>query len=122
MEANVNAKRLAACTALLTGLSCAPAAALDAFKIEGAAFLDDEACAAGLEAEGCVLTFSITGKAAKTLYEGMKAKPQKEECTGGLQKVEDSGLNCINNSDTEYKCDFGYHFKERAFGGSGMDC
>lgn len=114
--------RLANCLFLLSGLTSAPALALDAFKIEGSAFIDEEACAKSARAEGCVLTFSITGKVAKTLYDGMKVKAVPEECTGGFQKVEESGLNCIRNSDTEYSCDFGYHFRERSFGGSSMDC
>jgi hypothetical protein len=122
MEANMNVKQFATCLALLTGLTCAPAAALDAFKIEGTAFLDEEACAKSLGAEGCTLSFTLTGKAAKSLFDGMRAKAVKEECTGGMEKSDKSGLHCIKNSATDYTCDFGYHFKEREFGGSSMDC
>jgi hypothetical protein len=121
MESNMNVKRFAGCLALFNGLTCAPAVALDAFKIEGTAFLDEEACAKGMNAEGCALSFQISGKVAKTLYEGMAAEAVQQECTGGLQKVE-GGLNCIKDSETEYYCDFGYHFKEGEFGGSGVDC
>ena len=84
----MNVKWFAGCLVLFTGLACAPAVALDAFKIEGTAFLDEEACAKGLNAEGCVLSFQISGKTAKTLYEGMTAEAVQQECTGGLQKVE----------------------------------
>lgn len=117
----MNVKQLAGCLVLFTGLTCAPAVALDAFKIEGTAFLDEEACAKGLNAEGCILSFQISGKTAKTLYDGMTAKAVQQECTGGLQKVE-GGLNCIKDSETDYTCDFGYNFREGSFGGSGVDC
>jgi hypothetical protein len=121
MESNMNVKQLAGCLLLFTGLICSPAVALDAFKIEGTAFLDEEACAKGLNAEGCILSFQISGKTAKTLYDGMTAKAVQQECTGGLQKVE-GALNCIKDSETDYSCDFGYDFKEGSFGGSGVDC
>jgi hypothetical protein len=117
----MNMKRFAGCLVLITGLICSPAVALDAFKIEGTAFLDEEACAKGLNAEGCILSFQISGKTAKTLYDGMAAEAVQQDCTGGLQKVE-GGLNCIKDSETDYSCDFGYDFKAGSFGGSGVDC
>ncbi|MFN0195047.1 MAG: hypothetical protein ACKVP5_24225 [Aestuariivirga sp.] len=96
--------------------------ALDELKLEGAAFLDEEACAKGLTAEGCNLSFQLTGAAAKTLYDGMADTPVKEECTGGLEKSDGKGLHCIAYEDGTAACDFGYHFGKKEFGGSSVSC
>jgi len=63
----------------LSFLAAAAVGAAGADKLEGEAFLDAEACAKGLKAPGCVLSITVTGKAAKTLYDGMRAKPVREE-------------------------------------------
>jgi hypothetical protein len=108
--------------AALSFLPAAAASAADADKLEGEAFLDEEACAKGLSAPDCVLSFVLTGKAAKTLYDGMRAKPVREECTGGMEKSDKNGLHCIKSDDGTYNCDFGYHFAQRRFAGSAQDC
>ena len=98
------------------------ALALEEFKLEGTAFLDEEACTGGLQAEGCNLSFYLQGAAAKRLYEGMGGEAKREECTGGLEKSDGRGLHCIAYDDDTYACDFGYHFGERAFAGSSSTC
>ncbi len=67
-------------------------------------------------------SFAVEGAAAKALYNGMKGKAVREECTGGLEKTDGSGLHCIKGDDGRYDCDFGYNFKAHAFDGSGQDC
>lgn len=115
------ARTLALCAVL--AVTCGPALAQDAAdKLDGAAYKDEEACAKGLNAEGCILSFFIEGKAAKTLFDGMTEKAEREECTGGLQKFNDSGLACFKYDDGTHTCNFGYHFKEKRFGGSHEDC
>ena len=99
-----------------------PAFALEELQVEGTAFLDEEACAKGLQSPGCILTFQISGKAAKQLYEGMSEKAIHEECTGGMQKFNKAGLNCIKAEDGTYSCDFGYDFSKKKFSGGAMDC
>jgi hypothetical protein len=92
-------------------------------KLDGdSAFMDTEACAKGLASEGCILSFSLSGKAAQTLYDGMTEKAEREECTGGLQKFNDSGLACFKYDDGTYTCSFGYHFADHRFGGSHETC
>ena len=106
----------------LTLAMSAPALSLDDIKLEGTAFLDEEACAKGTASPDCILSFTITGKAAKTLYDGMTVKAVKEECTGGMEKTSKSGLHCIKGDAKDYNCDFGYGFKKGKFGPSGLDC
>jgi hypothetical protein len=110
-----------ACLALLC--AAAPALPQDAAdKLQGSAYKDEEACAKGLNSEGCILSFFIEGKAARTLFDGMTEKAQREECTGGMQKFNENGLACFKYDDGTYQCSFGYHFKEKKFGGSHEDC
>lgn len=91
-------------------------------KLEGSVFLDEEACAKGLNGKDCVLSFSLTGEGAKLLFSGMPEKAQREECTGGMEKANTKGLHCIAYDDGTYQCDFGYHFAKKDFAGSHMDC
>lgn len=106
---------------LAFALAALPALAQEEITLEGRAFLDEEACAKGLQGADCVLTFEVSGKAAKLLYEGMKVKARHEECTGGMEKAE-NGLHCIMGEDKTYNCDFGYHFKDKEFAGGHLDC
>lgn len=91
-------------------------------KLQGSAYMDEEACAKGLNQPDCVLSFFIEGKTAKTLFDGMPEKAEREECTGGMQKFNSSGLACFKYDDGTYTCNFGYHFAEKKFGGSHEDC
>jgi hypothetical protein len=103
-------------------LLASPAAAGDEVPLKGSAFLDAEACKDGLKSDTCMLSFQLTGKAAKLLFDGMRAKAVQEECTGGMEKSDGSGLHCIKSTDGTYDCDFGYSFSGKAFTGSSVDC
>ena len=91
-------------------------------KVSGTFSFDDDRCKGLGKGQHCNMAFQIEGDAAKALYENMKDKGVHEECTGGTEKSEKSGLHCIKGSDAKYNCDFGYEFKDSAFSGSGIDC
>jgi hypothetical protein len=99
-----------------------PIFAADSVPIKGSVFLGEEGCPGGVKSADCILTFELSGKAAKLLYDGMRAKAVREECTGGLQKVDGNGLNCIKSDDGTYNCDFGYQFSKQAFSSGAVDC
>jgi hypothetical protein len=103
-------------------LFISPALAGDEVPLKGSAFLDAEACKDGLKSDTCLLSFQLAGKAAKLLFDGMRAKAVKEECTGGMEKSDGNGLHCIKSADGTYDCDFGYSFSGKAFTGSSVDC
>jgi hypothetical protein len=103
-------------------LLASPAFAGDGVPLQGSAFLGDEDCAGGLKSDACVLSFQLSGKAAKLLFDGMRGKAVKEECTGGMEKSDGQGLHCIKSADGTYDCDFGYSFSGKAFTGSSVDC
>jgi hypothetical protein len=89
----------------------APALAIEEIKIEGTAFVDEAACA---NSGNCNLTFKISGKMAKTIYEGMGTVARTNEDTGGFDKTDRSGMSC-HKEDERYSCSFRYDFKLRAF-------
>jgi|GEM_PF-4946461 len=98
-----------------------PAIAGDEIKLSGTAALDSDYCSSGTSNPNCVLNFSITGKAAKILYDGMPAKGVLQECTGDVEKSDKSGMHCIKGKTAEdFVCDFSYAFKNSKFG-SGPD-
>ena len=98
-----------------------PAIAGDEIKLSGTAALDSENCNSGTSNPKCVLNFSITGKAAKILYDGMPAKGALQECTGDVEKFDKSGMHCSRGKTAEdFVCDFSYAFKNSKFG-SGPD-
>jgi hypothetical protein len=99
-----------------------PAIAEDDYNIKGFAFLGDSGCPDGPKSDSCILSFQIRGKGAKLLYDGMRAKAVKEECTGGMQKSDGKGVSCIKSSDGNYDCDFAYSFSKKAFTPSAVDC
>ena len=100
-----------------------PAFSRDEIKLNGTAYLDEDHCAKGLAAPDCILNFSIAGKAAKLLYDGMTAKGMMQECTGDVEKFDDSGMHCIKGKTADdYICDFSYAFKKGKFGGGGDGC
>ena len=103
-------------------LFLSPAVAGNEVPLKGSAFLGDEDCAGGLKSDSCILSFQLSGKAAKLLFDGMRVKAEKEECTGGMEKSDGKGLHCIKSADGTYDCDFGYSFSEKAFTGSSVDC
>ena len=86
-------------------------------KLNGAANLNAETCAKGTGSPDCAIELSITGKAAKVIYDGMVSKGAMQECTGDVEKFDDSGMHCIKGKDASgYVCDFSYAFKKHAFG------
>jgi hypothetical protein len=49
--------------------------------------------AGGVKSDTCILSFLLRGKAAKLLFDGMRAKAvQEEACTGGMVKAGGNGL------------------------------
>jgi hypothetical protein len=99
-----------------------PAMAGTDVPLQGSAFIGEEECAGGLKSDPCKLSFQLTGKAAKLLFDGLRVKAIQEECTGGMEKSDGKGLHCIKSTDGSYDCDFGYSFSEKAFAGSSQDC
>ena len=103
-------------------LFLSPAVAADKVPLEGEAFLGDEDCAGGLKSDTCILSFQLTDKAAKLLFDGMRDKAKQEECTGSMEKSGGNGLYCHKYEDGTYLCEFGYSFSEDAFTFSAEDC
>ena len=100
-----------------------PATAADEIKLTGTAALDPDYCGNGTSNPKCVLNFSITGKAAKILYDGMPAKGVLQECTGNVEKIDKSGMHCIKGKTAEdFACDFSYAFKNSKFGAGPDGC
>jgi hypothetical protein len=110
------------CQLLMIFVLASPAISAEDSPLKGTAFLGEEGCPGGIKSEDCVLSFQLSGKAAKMLYDGMRVKAVKEECTGGMEKSDGKGLNCIKSADGEYNCDFGYSFSKKAFTGGFVDC
>ncbi len=106
-------------------LFLSPAAA-EEIPLEGSALLGafegDPDCKDGVKSDTCVLSFRLTGKPAKLLFEGMRDKAKQEECTGSMEKSGGNGLFCHKYEDGTYLCEFGYSFKEDAFTFSAEDC
>jgi hypothetical protein len=86
------------------------------------AFQGDPDCAEGVKSDTCILSFRLTGQAAKLLFEGLRDEAQREECTGSLEKGGGNGLFCHTYEGGTYLCEFGYSFKEDAFTFSAEDC
>ena len=95
----------------------APAFPADEIKLSGTAALDSDYCTKGTSDPNCTIDFSITGKAAKVIYDGMKEKGKMQECTGNVEKIDASGMHCIKGKTADdYICDFSYAFKKDKFG------
>jgi hypothetical protein len=73
------------------------------------------------QGKGCVMTFEISGEAAKALYDRIKWKPQPDACTEGVVKDTRNGMRCFKVKD-EYTCDFGYSFLSNEMTDSDMSC
>jgi hypothetical protein len=102
-------KQFASIVVLLMG--CSQVWAFEEIKIEGTAFLDEEACA---KSGTCNLTFKVGGKMAKIIYEGMGTAARANEETGGFDKTDRSGMSCHKDVQ-HYSCSFRYDFRLRAF-------
>jgi hypothetical protein len=100
-----------------------PALAGGDIKLGGTAALDEESCSKGVASPDCRIDFSITGKAAKQIYDGMTSKGAMQECTGNVEKFDDSGMHCIKGKNVDgYLCDFSYAFKKQTFGAGPDGC
>lgn len=116
--------RLLLASAAIAVSSCGALAAEPAkVKLGGSVYLDAETCARGTASPDCQLIFEITGKSAKAIYDGMAGKGEMQECTGEVEKFDESGMHCIKGKTAaDYFCDFGYNFKKAEFGGGGDGC
>ena len=94
----------------------------DADTVKGTFFLSEQGCDAKSVASGCVMSFQISGDAARGLYDRLKGKAVKEPCTGGMMKTDGKGLRCIKAEGNHYDCDFGYSFKSKAMVPSEVTC
>jgi hypothetical protein len=100
-----------------------PAFSANDIKLDGTVTLDAETCAKGASGPDCTLDFYVTGKAAKTIYDGMIAKGKMQECTGNVEKFDDSGMHCIKGKTvTDYGCDFSYGFAKHRFSAGPDGC
>lgn len=88
----------------------------------GEASLGEEICAGGVKAPDCVMSLTITGPAAKTLYQGMREKVKHDECVGADVKEDGKALYCYHLEADSYSCNFGYSFKNKKFQASPEDC
>jgi hypothetical protein len=68
------------------------------------------------DAEGGVPTMyiTITGPAAESLYKGLSAKEENDQCNGGKTKWLDGGF-CNLADDKKYSCSFGIDLKAAKF-------
>lgn len=110
---------------LVSSISLAPALAAEPVdvQLQGSVHLDEEGCAKGTGEAGCQLNFEVTGKAAKVLYDGMTSEGVLQECTGEIEKFDESGMHCIKGETAaDYFCDFAYSFKEGTFAAGGDGC
>ncbi len=97
-------------------------AALAEDKVTGTFFLGEDNCTKTGGSSDCKLNFQISGDAARILYDRMKIKAVKDECTEGLLKEDGGGLRCYFTDEKNYDCDFGYNFAHKKFTGSDVIC
>ena len=113
--------RILIVTILLPLTMSAPAFSAGEIRLSGTAALNSDYCTKGTSNPNCMIDFSVTGKVAKVIYDGMAAKGKLQECTGNVEKSDTSGMHCIKGKNAEeYICDFSYTFKNDKFG-SGPD-
>ncbi len=80
--------------------------------INGVYHLGNENCADG-KSDPCQFYVELRGDTAKALYENMRSKAQKDECTGGTMKTDDDVLYCFASDPDDYVCWFGDDFEQR---------
>lgn len=103
-------------------LSATTIRAEDNKTLEGGFFFSEQGCGGKTPSPTCVMSFSISGAAAKALYEKLKVKSTYDECTEGPMKTDGRGLRCYKREAGRYECDFGYSFKGRGLVESEVDC
>jgi hypothetical protein len=108
----------------LTAIVCSTASvgAKDRKDLEGGFFLSEEGCDGKTPSPECVLSFQISGPAARALYEKLEGKATFDECTQGPVKTDGNGLNCYKREGDSYDCDFGYSFKRKTMVQSEVSC
>jgi hypothetical protein len=106
--------------ALIAAVCASSAFADDGDQLTGGFSFDreDDACP---KLGTCTISFQVTGAAAKAIYEKMRIKAVSDECTGGVEKSDKSGMRCYK-VDNEYNCDFGYSFAKKRFTPSLVTC
>jgi hypothetical protein len=57
--------------------------------------------------------FQLKGEAAKDLYNAMKAKPAKDECTGGMAKTQGEMRCTFYEQGKSYDCNFSINIVEQ---------
>jgi hypothetical protein len=90
-------------------------------KLSGTFGFYGDTCEANSKAKGCVISFELSGAAAKALYDRMPVKAVPEACTEGLLKDDGNGMRCYK-AEGKYRCDFGYSFSKRKITGSDVSC
>jgi hypothetical protein len=108
----------------IAALICSTASvrAEDDKNLQGGFFLSEEGCTGKMLSPKCVMSFQISGPAARTLYEKLKGKGAKDECTGGLVKTDGHGMRCFKTEGDKYDCDFGYSFRRGGLVESEVTC
>lgn len=96
-------------------------AELPSGELSGSYFFSEDSCGADGKSKDCKMSFNLTGKAAKLLYNRMKEKAVLDECTEGQIKTDADGLSCYKVKD-DYNCHFGYNIEERKLTTSDVDC
>jgi hypothetical protein len=106
--------------ALIAALLASPAYAEDEDKLTGYFGFDreDNACP---KLGTCTVSFVVSGAAAKAIYQKMRTKAVAEECTGGVEKRDESGMSCYKEGK-DYTCHFGYSFEKKRFTDSLLTC
>jgi hypothetical protein len=90
-------------------------------NLTGSYYFSEESCGADGKSAECKMTIEFTGKAARDLFNRMKVKAIKDECTGGTRKSDANGLTCYKVK-SEYSCDFGYSFAKQKMTSSDVSC
>jgi hypothetical protein len=96
-------------------------AELPSGQLSGSYFFSEESCGADGKSASCKMSFNLTGKSAKLLYNRMNAKAVYDECTEGQIKTDANGLSCYKVKD-EFNCHFGYNIAERKLTDSDVTC
>lgn len=83
--------------------------------------LGSSGCKAG-PSQACRLNVEISGELAKAIYESMRSKAVKDECTGGQLKTDRGALTCYVTPEGKHECHFGYDFARKKLVYSDVVC
>ena len=76
-------------------------------KLSGIVHQGEKACPENGKGD-CTLYFELDGEAAKAVFQAMRSKATVDECTGGMMKIDPSGLHCYAADNGNHGCYFGY--------------